>query len=298
MKKLSNINALVISDLHIFTLQDIAMVEKMMEKLKQRKYDAIYLVGDIIDATNILYHDKITGRLLELMAFLGHIAPTYIVYGSHDLAFRTDSKKEPWAADEATFKNKFLDQIAGYKNINILENEAKELVPGYTISGINPSLAYAMKSPDGDNEQLLKELDQFSFLRNLDSTNVNVLLCHYPNAIMTLKQKTDLLDKVYLSIAGHNHNGCTQFRFLPVEKVLDFFRQNNRGLITPGKSLKPSDTALLRGKVTFDDQSILIMNPAVKTFAACTGPLEKLDSLFYKGCTEINYQFECRKLHK
>lgn len=289
-KATHGLKVLVLSDLHIFSQKDIITVENLLEELKNNNYDAIYLVGDIIDATNILNWDNVSGRLLELMSFLGHIAPTYIVYGSHDLAYRTTSKKNPWLKDEVTFKERFLDKIAGFNGINVLENETKTLDANkeYTISGINPSLDYAMTTPDGNTEILLKEKERYEFLNNLNANQTNTLLCHYPNAVMDLYNH-GLLPNVNLSVAGHNHNGCTQFKFIPVEDVLDLFKNYHRGLITPGKSVKPKDTANLRGVTVLDSDSLLLINPSVKTFAACTGPLAKLDWMFYKGYSEIEY---------
>lgn len=286
------LKVLVLSDLHIFSEKDIKNVEKLMEILKNNKYDAIYLVGDILDATNILYcwNGKITGRLLELMAFLGHVAPTYIVCGSHDQAYRTIFKRNSWMEDEETLQAEFLDKISGYHNINVLENETRVLKEGtgYTISGFSPSLSYAMNTPDGNEEILLKEKSKYEFLKKLNPNNTNTLLCHYPQAIMSLFNAGGV-QNVNLSIAGHNHNGCTQFKFIPVEFVLNLFRQNNRGLITPGKSIKLKDTKDLRGIKELDNDSLLLINPAFKTFAACTGALEKIDWMFYKGFSEVEY---------
>lgn len=283
------LKALVISDLHIFSAKDIYEVEKLMDNLKNNNYDAIYLVGDIIDATNILnWHDAITGRLLELIAFLGHVAPTYIVYASHDLAYRTTTKL--WLRDEETFKEKFLDKIASYPNINVLENETKSLKEGtdYTISGFNPSLEYAMTTPDGNTKILLQEQERYDFLTKLQPDKTNTVLCHYPNAIIDLYNE-GILQNANLSITGHNHNGCTQFKFIPVETILNFFRQYNRGLITPGKSIMPKDTKTLRGIKVLDSNNTLLINPSFKTFAACTGPLAKIDWMFYHGYSEIEY---------
>lgn len=288
-KETEGLKVLVLSDLHIFTENDIKKVELLLDKIKSNNYDAIYLVGDIIDSTNALKLSReVNGRLLELTAFLGHIAPTYIVYGSHDLAHR--SIYDSWIDDEKYFKREFLNKIAGYHNINVLENETKSLKAGtgYTISGINPSLDYAMKTPDGNERILLHEIDKYEFLTKLDPTNTNTLLCHYPQAIMSL-YNAKILKNIDLSVAGHNHNGCTQFKFIPVELFLNLFRQNNRGLITPGKSLNLKDTEKLRGSIELGENSKLLINPAFKTFASCTGKLEKLDWMFYRGYSEIEY---------
>ena len=47
------LNALVISDLHIFNSCDISTMEAILEHLRKQKHDVIYLVGDIIDSTSV-----------------------------------------------------------------------------------------------------------------------------------------------------------------------------------------------------------------------------------------------------
>lgn len=288
-KENQGLKVLVLSDLHIFTEKDIKQVELLMTKFKNNNYDAIYLVGDIVDSTNIFkLSEKVSGKLLELIAFLGHIAPTYIVYGSHDLAYY--SIYHNWIEDERTFKERFLDKIAGYQGINVLENETKYLKDGmgYTISGFNPSLRYAMDTPDGNSSILLKEVERYEFLTKLNPENTNTVLCHYPEAIMTLNE-TGLFNNVKLSVGGHDHNGCTQLKFIPIELILNLLRQKNRGIITPGKKVNLENTKYLRGIIRLSDTSELLINPAFKTFANCTGILEKLDWMFYRGYSEIEY---------
>lgn len=287
------LKALVLSDLHIFDIKDILSVEKQMMDLKKKKYDVIYLVGDIIDATNPLrFNTLVTGKLLNLIAYLGYVAPTFIVYGSHDLAYYSHSlgkeKGNMWLADEVTFREKFLNKIANYQGINVLENETRAIKGGYTVSGFNPSLNYAINTPDGDISLLLSESEKYRFINQLDPTKTNTLLCHYPNVILGMYER-GLLKNIDLSVAGHNHNGMTQFRLIPLEKVLNLFGQNNRGLITPGKSIKLSDTECLRGVVKLDNRNSLVINPSYKSLAACTGVLEKFDWMFYKGATSIEY---------
>ena len=49
------LTALVLSDLHISSESDIPIFEDIMLNVASDKYDAIYLVGDILDSTNVLY---------------------------------------------------------------------------------------------------------------------------------------------------------------------------------------------------------------------------------------------------
>lgn len=285
-KQEHGLKALILSDLHILSIRDISAVQNLLVKLEKNEYDVIYLVGDILDSTNALQMDNsLTAKIIELISYFGCIAPTYIVYGSHDTSYRTMYNN--WSADEKTFKNKFMDKVAGISNVRILDNETINIGNGYTISGINPSLDYAISTPDGNNKVLEKELEKYEFLSKLDSNNTNTLLCHYPNAIMYLHQ-LGIMPYVDLSIAGHNHSGCTQFKFIPVEWILNLFGQNNRGLITPGKSTDLEDTKVLRGDIDVSSYNILLMNLAFKTLSASSG-LEKFDWMFYKGYSEVEY---------
>lgn len=301
-KQNRGLKILVLSDLHVINHGDISRMTKMMQKFDEKHYDAAYLVGDIIDSTNVLRtNPKVTGKLLEFISFLGNKMPTYIVYGSHDVAFFTPDRHSrqvsSWIDDEGIFREKFLDIVSKYHGIHVLENETQEMIEGYTISGINPSLKYAIGVPDGDPNQLEAEAKQYSFLKNLDCNQTNILLCHYPNAIFQL-HRTGLLENVNLSISGHNHNGMTQLKVFPLEGILNIFGQANRGIITPGKSIKLSDTAKMRGINQLGDDQLLFINPAAKSLAETAGILKYGNCLFYSGYSEIEYVKEktlCKK---
>ena len=286
-KQNEGLKALVLSDLHIFDLKDMKKIEMIMTSLKSKVYDVIYLVGDIIDSTKaLLYDSQVYYDLLTFISYLGYVAPTYIVYGSHDISIY-NIYCQKWIDDFFHFNSQFLEVVSGFRNINILENETKYLKYGYTISGFNPPLKYAYNKPDGDTDVLLEE-GGFEFLNNLNPNNTNTFLCHYP-AVITDLAKEGYLDTVDLGIAGHTHNGMTQFRFLPVELILNLFGQANRGIITAAKSFNLQNTKNLRGVSMLNDRCTLVINPAVTSLAACAGALRNLEGLFYAGATEINY---------
>lgn len=282
---------LALSDLHVFTDKDIKKlygIIKYLEKSEDKGivFDAVFLVGDIIDGTNVLrFNSKATAELIAFIKTLGLYAPTFICYGSHDLAFYFNGQLEkgenPWCKDEIAFKERLLDKIVGEKGINILDG-TKDIGDGYTVSVYNPPLEYAMIKPDGDNRYLLQEKLNYDFLRNLNPDNINTLLCHYPNVVRFLFEQ-GLLENVDLGIAGHNHNGMTQIA------LLELFNRGNKGIITPGKSREAEDTAELKGVVELSDRTSLLINPAYTSLAPCTGILQHADGLFYRGATEINF---------
>ncbi len=293
LKNNEKLKILIISDIHYFCQKDNGKLEEIFNELNSHNYDAVFLVGDIIDSTNVLRYDKnATNKLLDFIYVLGSIAPTYIAYGSHDLGYYNnhikDKNKCHWQKDELTFYEEFLNKVSGYKNVNIEENKTLNIKNEYTINIINPSLEYAMYEPDGNEEILIQELEKYKFLENLDSNFTNILLCHYPNTVISL-YKLGMLDKVDLSISGHNHNGITQFKFIPLEFILNLIGCKNRGLITPGKSIALKDTKYCRGKIDFDKKSSLIINPSITTFANCSGILKNLDGLFYEGASVVEY---------
>ena len=167
-KENSSLKTLVLSDLHIYDFNDIVKIRVVLEKIEKGTYDAIFIVGDILDSTNILKDSFNTSLLLEFISFLGYMAPTYIVYASHDIGYF--SKKQGWILDEVTFKDKFLNNIINRHGINVLCNETKEIKNGYTVTGINLPIFH-----DTTCEEISKmlEMSNFSFLNELDENKPN-----------------------------------------------------------------------------------------------------------------------------
>lgn len=294
-KQEQELKAFVIADLHFSGKKEIQALKWIIKMISNRAFDTLFFVGDILDDTGILRNDKkMTDILLDFFQYLGQVIPTYLVYASHDQTYY--SEKKTWHQDEETLKYQFLNKISAYKGIYILENQTKEIKPGYTISGIIPSLKYAISKPDGDPELLIRESENYHFLKDLKNTEENILLCHYPLAIEDLKYQTDLLDKVNVSFAGNTHNGMTQLRIFPLELLLNLLGEPNRGLITPAKIIKFANTANLRGITKFDDDTNLIITPAITSLAACTEFLHYFNWMFYKGYIDFHYTHEKKKM--
>lgn len=284
-KQSDELKMLILSDLHIYNYKTIKKLNNIQKYLNANKYDIVCLVGDIIDSTNMLTLENDTyEKLLDFIQYLGTYAKTFIVYGSHDISYR-NYKKWIWECDFKTFKDKFLSKISKYKGVKVLENETVDLGNGYTISGFNPSFNYAYTK---NFKKVLIDEGGYEFLNSLNPRNTNIFLCHYPNVITELSN-TKYLNKVDIAVSGHNHNGMTQLKVFPLEKFLNFFKQNNRGIITPSKSFKLKDTIKVRGNIKINDKTTLIINPAVTSLANCTRFLKTFDCLFYSGATEIKF---------
>ncbi len=278
----TDLKVLVISDLHVFKKRDIHDLEKITEVLKMNEYDAIYVLGDILDGTDVLYKNTyVAEKCMEFISSLGEMAPTYIVYGNHDVAY-CQNRQSVYDFDFS--KSYFLDKMNSYKNVYVLDNEVKMVKDGYTVSGYNPPCNYMERM----NEILLEDVEHYAFLKNLSKENMNTLLCHDPNVIQYLNQN-GFLSHIDVAAAGHTHSGVTQLRIFPLQAILNLVGQPNRGCITPNHSMAFRDTKYLRGRIPLRDGPVLLVNPSFKTFSACTGGLQYLDSLFYKGASEIHY---------
>lgn len=285
---------LVISDLHVAEEKDILKLKRIWNILEEKSgiYDAIIVDGDILDATNVLReNEKVSMELLFFMKRLGFIAPTYVTYASHDMAYydAKTSFNQHWIPDSEIFKANFLDKLVGAYRINIGSNQTYSMGEGYTISLVDPALDYAMLQPDGDSEVFLSEVEDCGFLNNLNANNTNILVCHYHNFILGL-QKLGYLKNVDLGIAGHDHSGCTQI--WPVEQFLNMIGLKNYGFISPGKKINFDYTKYSRGFVELDDRTKMIINPAITTLAHSAGILHKLNPLFYEGASDIEFVAE------
>ncbi len=286
-KQEKGLKALVISDIHYYNKDDHKL-NNIIKELESNKYDVLYLIGDLIDATNVLDNREARGNLLNFLRRINNILPTYIAFGSHDSAYYLNDSNNIWT-DENRFLEIVLDMSLKLNNLFVRSNKPLELPNHDNVIIINPSFQYSRKTLLKNQEESIKEaILNYSFLKNVDIKNTNTLLCHYPEVVFTL-YKSGLLKDIDLSLAGHTHNGMTQLKVFPVEGLLNLIGQENRGLITPDRSISFKDTKYLRGKIEFDSKTSLIINPCITSLAYLTGRLHYLNNLFYQGASVINY---------
>lgn len=285
---------LVLSDLHIAKYEDAVRLKKLISKIleniqKGKTYDAFLLDGDIYDSTNVLRNEYLKSIILDFIRLLGSIAPTVLTTGNHDVcALRiSENYKGGWKIDYDTFRQKFLDVARNFEGVVLVDTGSYNLDAEYVISIYNPSIEYMMSSPESRETAMIEDRDSYEFLKCLDKDKIQILLCHYPDVLKWLHSK-GYLENVDLAIAGHNHNGMTQFLFL--ENILNAVGQTNRGIITPDMSIKLPDTAQIRGMMDLDGKTKLYINPAVTSLAPNTGFLNHLNKFFYSGMTEITFE--------
>ena len=143
-KQKEGMRALVISDLHYASLYDNPKLIDILIEIEEKKYDAIFIVGDIIDSTKVLEDEYSLNFLLNFIKDLGAIAPTYIAYGDHDIAYLSEQMNKKnyrlWVLDNKTFYQKFLNVVAGFPNVYVKANTTQVIKDNYTVSIINTSV--------------------------------------------------------------------------------------------------------------------------------------------------------------
>lgn len=203
---------LILSDFLLENKNDIRKLANLQMFLlnkmrKKEKYDAIIILGNLVNSTNVLRFDNfVTENLVVFMEFLGRMAPTFIAYGNHDISFSIESengKDVSYCPDERTFKQRLIEKILNYRGINILENETRSLGGNYTISVLNPYVY----DPRDINTVLNR--NDFNFLKRLNSDDVNTVVCHYPNILRYLN-KIGYLNNADVCIAANN-SGLKKF---------------------------------------------------------------------------------------
>lgn len=286
-KQMKGFKALVVSDLHYSGYEDNARMIDILLELDDQNYDAVFIVGDIIDSTNVLKEEGSQEFLVDFMKILGSFIPTYIAYGEHDISKQDSNNPKLWVSDKIVFMRDFLNKIAGFPGIHIAANNVYDIARGYTVSIINPSVEQALNSINGKREMLEKSLITCNYLKALRKNDTNTLLCHDPRTIIYL-YILGYLDNVDLSLCGYTHGGYAQFKYFPVEGLLNLFNKN-KGLVEPLKPAILENITLARGQYDFDKMKMII-NPAMNPLPKSMGKIRLLDPLFYKSASVINYE--------
>ncbi len=281
LTKGNNLKILVLSDIHYH--KNTHKLKVILKYLSKHQFDMIFLVGDIIDSTKTLNNSDAKKNIINFIDTLSKHAKVYLSFGSHDESnYNKKDLKRTYALNDALNENLKENTQIFYE-----ENKTYELDKFKTLTIINPSFTYAMDR-DRTPNIINQEVQKYSYLKNLDKNKYNILLCHYPNFVFHLN-KAGLLDNIDLVISGHNHNGMTQLRILPLEKILNLLGNPYRGIITPNKSFKLEETKNLRGFIPLNKRTSLLINPAVTSLGNMTKILQYGDFLFYNGGSIINF---------
>lgn len=215
-----------LSDIHINQHFSDRLSAKLLKSLSRRKFDAIFVLGDLIDRVNVLDSPEITDRALDFFTKLARLAPVFLVYGNHDVMYK---ERGIYAYE---IPRDFRTRLAQIKNLTILDNAVCE-TKDFCVAGFTPSRAYHFPNKNHHPESrnvLRRDLEAFlaAKCRNLPTTKPRFFLTHSPLHGDLLTQKLTDFDYIF---AGHMHNGCLP-RWL-------LWTTRHAGLLGPSDSLFP-----------------------------------------------------------
>jgi uncharacterized protein len=172
---LKYLNIVMVSDMHLGTINGKMFAYNVVDKIAKLKPDIVLLAGDIIDEDiNPVLHDKVGDALYELNAKYG----VYGITGNHEYIGGVD------------------------KAVNFLRSHSFKMLRDSVVL-VNNSF-YVVGREDlsknrfeGKNRKSLNEL-----LKNVDKTKPIIMMDHQP---FHLEEAYD--NGVDLQLSGHTHNG-------------------------------------------------------------------------------------------
>ena len=234
------LNIIQLSDVHF--ISSGRQAHRLLELVGKAEPDMIAITGDLIDTPKYTEQvneniandtDNPIGReTIDFCKALVEIAPTYLIYGNHEMSLLDDPENNAFM---------LALQEAG---VEIINNEVRLLDLGGNMINLlgvqDPSTlykdaVYAHKELDnkGKVQVILDDL-----FKRIDSGNYTLVLCHRPEYFQLYTEyDMDLL------LAGHAHGG--QFR-------LPFLKE---GLVAPGQGFFPDYTS---GEYKSDDFTMIV----------------------------------------
>lgn len=222
------LNIVQLSDVHFISNERQA--NRLLKLVTKAEPDMIALTGDLIDTPKYTEQvnanakngtDKPIGQeTIDFCKALAEIAPTYFIYGNHEMSLLDDPEN-----------NAFMLALKA-AGVEIINNEVRLLDLGgnrINLLGVqDPSTlykdaVYAHKELDnkGKVQVILDDL-----YKEINTADYTLVLCHRPEYFQLYTEyDMDLL------LAGHAHGG--QFR-------LPFLRE---GLVAPGQGFFPEYTS-------------------------------------------------------
>lgn len=257
-----SVNVKQFGDLHVDENFDFSKLDKIEESLDSSDTDYVMFTGDMIDYTNFLYSN--IDVMKKLLKWIKKIASKYkmiIGFGNHDIFKKSD---EGWKEDYCIT---FINELSNIDGVNLLGFD-----PYYEddkISVVSPFIPfnyYENESRKEDKSVLIDTLKEFkNVIESMPSDKLKFLILHSP-VFVDCEEALGFIKYFDFVLSGHMHNGV-------VPPVLDNIVKNNRGIISPDKSLFPSNA---RGVKTIESH-------LVNTNIIITGGVTKLSTVSNLG---------------
>ncbi|KAI6225704.1 G-patch domain-containing protein [Aphelenchoides besseyi] len=180
-KSLPTQRFVMLSDIHAGASVYASQVERVVEKVNsidnQQRLDAVFLVGDVIDAPRSLIEDRVSS--------LQHLRPrTFMTTGNHETYYGNFAE---WA-----------DLFKSYR-IKVLSNEIVD-VNGTCIVGLNDISGYKSGIVNASMDP--------NVIQQCSNSSPIVVLAHNPAATPKILKAAKMFDRhVDLILSGHTHAG-------------------------------------------------------------------------------------------
>lgn len=257
-----SINVKQFGDLHVDENFDFKKLDKIEEALDSSDTDYVMFTGDMIDYTNFLYSN--IDVMKKLLKWIKKIASKYkmiIGFGNHDTFKKSD---EGWKEDYCIT---FINELSNIDGVNLLGFD-----PCYEddkISVVSPFIPfnyYENESRKEDKSVLIDTLKEFkNVIESMPADKLKFLILHSP-VFVDCEEALGFIKYFDFILSGHMHNGV-------VPPILDNIVKNNRGIISPDKSLFPSNA---RGVKTIESD-------LGNTNLIITGGITKLSTVSHLG---------------
>lgn len=210
-----------ISDTHFRERISHTFMDRILIEIEKIEPDLILFGGDIVHAASA---DIVIEHTKDFFFQLGKIAPTYIVYGNHDIG-----------SDRINEITETLKRV----DVHLLNNEAKwisfgEPGAGLWLMGLNE---YA--SILNMKEDLLSNIEMPKDSKN----EPKILLAHHPQFFE--KYLLDENKRAHIILSGHTHGG---------QVILPYIG----GLYAPGQGFNPSLDFGLFTSENYPDSRLII----------------------------------------
>lgn len=210
-----------ISDTHFREKISLSYIDRILIEIEKAEPDVILFGGDMIHkitADQVLEHTK------DFFSQLRGIAPTYVIYGNHDIA---SDRQQEIASTLKRVGVKLLDNEAEWISFN--EPDA-----GFWLMGLNDYMSSISIKKD-----VLAKIELPEFSKN----QPKILLAHFPHFFE--KYLMDDAKRPDLVLSGHTHGGQV---ILPIIG----------GLFAPGQGQNPYyDFGLFTSKENPDSRLIV-----------------------------------------
>lgn len=233
-----SINVKQFGDLHVDEFFDFKKLDKIEEVLDSSETDYVMFTGDMLDYTNFLYSNiEVMKKLLKWIRRIASKYEMIIGFGNHDIFKKSN---DGWKEDYCIT---FINELSNINGVNLLGFD-----PCYEddkISVVSPFIPfnyYENENHKEDKGVLLDTLKEFkNIIESMPSDKIKFLILHSP-VFADCKEMLEFIKYFDFVLSGHMHNGV-------VPPILDKLVKNNRGIISPDKSLFPCNA---RGVKTFE----------------------------------------------